>query len=87
MSYIFSQFCLTRCLILEPPTRPQAKLDRSETTSPWKLATSLRPRKFMTSVAPKHKVLRLSSRGYSSRRPSADLNITSVEYSACASTQ
>ena len=54
---------LTRCLILEPPTRRQGKLDRSETTSPWKLPTSLRPRKFMTSLAPKHSVLWLSSRG------------------------
>lgn len=41
----------------------------------------------MTSVAPKHSVLWLSRRGYSSRSPSAVLNITSVEYSACAATQ
>lgn len=41
----------------------------------------------MTSVAPKHNVLWLSKRGYNSRSPSTLLNITSVEYSACAATQ
>ena len=41
----------------------------------------------MTSLAPKHSVLWLSKRGYRSRRSAAVLNITSVEYSACAATQ
>ena len=38
-------------------TRRHTRLDRSETTSPWKLPFNLRPRKFMTSLASKHNVL------------------------------
>src|SRR5439155_13112317 len=62
LSYIFSQFSLTRCLIRDPSMR-QAQLERSETISPSKLPRSFRPRKFMTSLAPKHKVPWLSSFG------------------------
>src|SRR5262249_54566746 len=57
------QFSLTRCLIRDPPTRRQTKLDRSEVISPSKLPRSFRPRKFMTSRAAKHCMLWLRSLG------------------------
>jgi hypothetical protein len=78
---LLSQFSLTRCLMRDPPVRRQTKLERSETISPWKWPLSLRPRKFMTSLAPKHSVLWLSNFGYSSQRCWRLLNRISVEYS------
>src|SRR6058998_477073 len=53
---------VTRCLIRHPGIRP-AKSERSETISPSKLPRSLRPRKVMTSLAPKHNVPWLRSSG------------------------
>src|SRR5437773_10944591 len=42
LSYIFSQFSLTRCLMRDPSMR-QAQLERSEMISPSKLPRRFRP--------------------------------------------
>jgi hypothetical protein len=58
LSYIFSQFSLTRCLILAPGIRlrhPPSFI--SEIISPRKFPVNVLPRKFMTPLAPKHNVL------------------------------
>jgi len=88
LSYIFSQFSLTRCLILAPGIRARGPASfMSEMISPPKLPVSFLPRKLMTSLAAKHKVLWLSKREKSSLKSEEDLKMISVAYSLWDVTQ